>query len=52
MKFLQEVFNDGFMSLDIATSQQQLIHVGTSTVMDNYNVFPIVESETEDPISV
>ena len=50
-KFIVEVFVDDFMSLAIATSQQQLVHVGTSTMMGIHEVFPPSTVPKEDPIS-
>jgi hypothetical protein len=52
MKFLLEVFVDDFMSLVIATSQQQLLHVGTATMMGIHDVFPRCTDDDNDPISV
>jgi hypothetical protein len=52
MKFLLEVFVDDFMSLVIATSQQQLLHVGTATMRGIHDVFPHCTDDDNDPISV
>jgi hypothetical protein len=52
MRFLLEVFVDDFMSLVIATSKQQLVHVGTSTMMGIHDVFPASIAADDDPISV
>ena len=40
------------MSLVIATSKQQLVHVGTSTMMGIHDVFPASIAADDDPISV
>ena len=50
-RFLVEVFVDDFMSLAIATSKQQLLHVGTGTMMGIHDVFPKCEIKNQDPIS-
>ena len=50
-RFIVEVFVDDFMSLAIVTSKQQLLHVGTSTMMGIHDVFPPSEVPKEDPIS-
>ena len=50
-RFLVEVFVDDFMSLAIATSQQQVIHVGRGTMMGIHDVFPPCEAKHNDPIS-
>ena len=50
-RFLVEVFVDDFMSLAIATSQEQLSHVGTSTMMGIHDVFPPCDTKGQDPIS-
>ncbi len=50
-RFLIEVFVDDFMSLVIATSQQQLVHVGTGTMMGVRDVFPECIDPEDDPIS-
>ena len=50
-KFLLEVFVDDFMSIVIATSQRQLLHVGTATMMGIHDVFPSNAVAGEDPIS-
>ena len=49
--YMIEVFVDDFMSLAIATSQRQLEHVGTGTMMGIHDVFPASETRGEDPIS-
>ena len=40
------------MSLVIATSKQQLVHVGTSTMMGIHDVFPASIAADNNPISV
>ncbi len=50
-RYLIEVFVDDFMSLVIATAQQQVIHVGTATMMGIHDVFPQDDIPQEDPIS-
>ena len=50
-KFLIEVFVDDFMSLVIATSKRQCIHVGKATMFGIHDVFPPTNIPGEDPIS-
>ena len=50
-RFMLEVFVDDFMDLVIATSQRQLEHVGTGTMMGIHDVFPPAEESAADPIS-
>ena len=50
-RYLLEVFVDDFMSLVIATSQQQCLHVGTATMMGIHDVFPESSIVNDDPIS-
>ena len=51
LRYLVEVFVDDFMSLAIATSQEQLKHVGTGTMMGIHDVFPPCDTPNQDPIS-
>ena len=51
LRFLVEVFVDDFMSLAIATSKEQLVHVGTGTMMGIHDVFPPCDIKHEDPVS-
>lgn len=51
LRFMLEVFVDDFMDLVIATSQRQLEHVGTGTMMGIHDVFPPADESAEDPIS-
>ena len=50
-RFMLEVFVDDFMSLAIATSQQQLEHVARGTMMGIHDVFPADPDNDNDPIS-
>ena len=50
-RFLVEVFVDDFMSLAIATSKEQLVHVGRGTMMGIHDVFPPSDIPRQDPIS-
>ncbi len=50
-KFLIEVFVDDFMSLALATTRRQLLHVGHATTMGVHDVFPPEDIPGEDPIS-
>ncbi len=50
-QYLIEVFVDDFMSLVIATAQDQCLHVGTATMMGVHDVFPESDVINQDPIS-
>ncbi len=50
-RFLLEVFVDDFMSLVIAMTQRQLLHVGTATMMGVHDVFPPNDIVGDYPIS-
>ncbi len=51
LQYLLEVYVDDFVSLVIPTSQEQLRHVSTGTMMGIHNVFPADDNNANDPIS-
>jgi hypothetical protein len=50
-RYLLEVYVDDFVSLVIPTSQEQLRHVSTGTMMGIHDVFPADNNNSNDPIS-
>jgi hypothetical protein len=49
--FLIEVFVDNFMSLVVATTRWQVLHVGHATTMGIHDVFPPDDTLGDNPIS-
>ncbi len=50
LRCMLEVYVDDFMSLVIATSRQQIQHVGRAIMTGIHNVFPADHNNGEDPI--
>jgi hypothetical protein len=50
-RYLLEVYVDDFVSLVIPTSQEQLWHVSTGTMMGIHDVFPADDNNSYDHIS-
>ncbi len=51
VQYLLEVYVDDFISFVILTSQEQLRHVSTGTMMEIHDVFLADDNDSNNPIS-
>jgi hypothetical protein len=52
LKYVQEVFMDDYITLAIATAQEELKHISSATMNGIHDVFPTEEIHEDDPISL